>query len=180
MAVSNQARMFYRTSPRRAFGPKPNLDTPITRRRRFGIIGIGITAVVMNIRLGVMILGPVARPQLPPEEEDHAHQEGPTHNQRGSQCRQIPKHAGPFPVRARRVALVAGMVAQRGDWVSAGLPSAWLNPRPPTSLTPPAAVGAARGGAGSGRGQRRPRNGHGPGAAPAVTRAGGSARRWRR
>src|SRR5262245_15146098 len=97
MAVSNQARMFYRTSPRRAFGPKPNLDTPITRRRRFGIIGIGITAVVMNIRLGVMILGPVARPQLPPEEEDHAHQEGPTHNQRGSQCRQIPKHAAPFP-----------------------------------------------------------------------------------
>src|SRR5215813_340086 len=77
--------------------PKPNLDTPITRRRRFGIIGIGITAVVMNIRLGVMILGPVARPQLPPEEEDHAHQEGPTHNQRGSQCRQIPKHAAPFP-----------------------------------------------------------------------------------
>src|SRR5262245_3976983 len=162
MAVSNQARMFYRTSPRRAFGPKPNLDTPITRRRRFGIIGIGITAVVMNIRLGVMILGPVARPQLPPEEEDHAHQEGPTHNQRGSQCRQIPKHAGPFPVRVRRVALLPGIVTHPSDWVSPGLPSGWLDPARRR------ADAARRGG----RGQRRRRQWARPEAPPQWARAG--------
>ena len=88
--------------PRREFG-LPNLHTAITRRRCFGIswfgiISIGITAVVRNICLGVPIRGPVPSTQLSPEEEDDPQQEGAAHNQRGGQCRQIPHAGPPFPV----------------------------------------------------------------------------------
>ena|SRR5215475_8016979 len=108
--------------------PKPNLHTAITRRRRFGIIGIGITAVVMNIRLGVTILGPVSRLHLPPEEDDDPHQEGAAHNQRGSQCRQIPQHAGPFPSEFGALLSYLALSPIPATGWTRGLPSGRLDP----------------------------------------------------
>jgi hypothetical protein len=45
----------------------------MTYRDRFGIIGIGISAVIMNLSLSFTILGPGPRSHLPAEEENHPH-----------------------------------------------------------------------------------------------------------
>ena len=62
------------------------------------IISIGITAVIMNISLGVRIRGPAPRSHLPPEEQHHPDQEGDADNQWRGQRRKILEHPlSPFP-----------------------------------------------------------------------------------